>query len=302
MKAGYIYILTHPSDPALYKVGITIRDPIRRLAEHNGDYTKAAGRIVQETGQRWELKEYRAVPDPVLAERMFWGATPYADVPYRYGVEIQRMSWQEVLTGLVAATTTQNSPQSVLDDWVYAYTASMKKRLDGRGITLLGYVKSMVSGKANFTCSNGHEWRTRSLEVAEGAGCPKCGMGKRTPDEIRTSIGLGVICLLTHAEKPGFIKVGVSHGTWEEVCRAWPWGDWEPHRYRHTEELGLAEFLVWELMDLSRPVDDSPVALTLSIAEEAFRKLHSAVQEQIAFEEKRKTFDAPSGSSCPKNF
>jgi hypothetical protein len=232
---------------------------------------------------------------------MFWGATPYADVPYRYGIEIQRMSWQEVLTGLVAATTTQKSRQPVLDDWIYAYTASMKKRLLGRGITLLGYVKSMVSGKANFKCSNGHEWRARSLEIAEGAGCPECGMGQKTPEEIRRSIGLGVICLLTHTEKPGFVRVGVSRGTWEDVCGEWPWADWQPHRYRHTEELDLAESIVWELMDLSRPPDGSPVALNLSIAEEAFRKLHSAVQEQVAFEEKRKMFLAQIGLSQPKD-
>jgi hypothetical protein len=54
-------------------------------------------------------------------------------------------------------------------------------------------------------------------------------------------------------------------------------------------------------MDLSRPPDGSPVALNLSIAEEAFRKLHSAVQEQVAFEEKRKMFLAQIGLSQPKD-
>jgi len=49
MKSGYIYVLVHPSDPNLYKIGITIRNPEQRLAQHNNDYTKAAGRIVKET-------------------------------------------------------------------------------------------------------------------------------------------------------------------------------------------------------------------------------------------------------------
>jgi hypothetical protein len=296
MKAGYIYILTHPSDPSLYKVGITIRDPIQRLAEHNRDFTQAAGRIVQETGQRWEIKEYHAVADPYLAERVFWGATPYADIPYREGIEIQRMCWHEIQAGLSAAKTARMPPHPALNDWVYAYTASMKKRLAGRDITLLGYVKSMASGKASFRCSNGHEWRTCPLDVAEGAGCPECGVGKMAPEDIRRAVGFGVICLLTHAEKPGLIHIGISQGTWEVVQREWPWGDWESRRYRHTEELDLAESLVWELMGLSRPADDSPVPCDLTVADEAFRKLHYAIQEQIAFEEKRRALLTPVGS------
>ena len=62
MKPGYIYVLVHPSDPDLYKVGITTRTPQIRLAQHNNDYSQLTGRIVKETGQKWELKEYH--PDP----------------------------------------------------------------------------------------------------------------------------------------------------------------------------------------------------------------------------------------------
>ena len=46
MKPGYIYVLTHPSDPNLYKVGVTILEPKKRLAQHNSDFSKAAGRDV----------------------------------------------------------------------------------------------------------------------------------------------------------------------------------------------------------------------------------------------------------------
>jgi len=57
MKPGYIYVLTHPSNPDLYKIGVTILEPTKRLAQHNSDFTRAAGRVVNETGQKWELKE-----------------------------------------------------------------------------------------------------------------------------------------------------------------------------------------------------------------------------------------------------
>ena len=61
IKSGYIYVLIHPSDPDLYKIGITTLKPEQRLAQHNSDCTQLTGRIVKETGQKWELKEFHAV-------------------------------------------------------------------------------------------------------------------------------------------------------------------------------------------------------------------------------------------------
>lgn len=58
IKPGYIYVLTHPSDPNLYKIGVTVLEPTKRLSQHNSDFSRAAGRVVKETGQKWELKEY----------------------------------------------------------------------------------------------------------------------------------------------------------------------------------------------------------------------------------------------------
>ncbi len=91
MKPGYIYVLVHPSDPTLVKVGRTTQKLERRIAQHNTDHAKIAGQIVKESGQKWELKEYIEVPDPVHAEAAFWGATGLADVPYRGGVEVARI-------------------------------------------------------------------------------------------------------------------------------------------------------------------------------------------------------------------
>jgi len=177
-------------------------------------------------------------------------------------------------------------PPAPLPEWVYAYTASIKRRLEGRDITLLGYVKSMRSGKSNFRCSKGHQWRTTPWLVAEGEGCPECGIGKRTPEEIRKMINAGIICLLTHPDKPGFIKIGVETAMPEDIYRASPWGEWGIHRYRNVEEVALAETLIWELLGHPLPHDREPVRIDLGIAEDAFRKLHYAIQEKFTFEER----------------
>jgi hypothetical protein len=288
-KPGYVYVLVHPSDPDLYKVGVTILQPEKRLAQHNRQYEKYAGQIVKETGQKWELKTYVAVPDPYWAERAFWGATHFPDIPYRGGIEVERMEWGLVQKGLEAAKKAGVRPgPGPLPDHVYAYTASIKRRLEGRGITLLGCVRSIVSGKSNFRCSNGHVWRTTPLHVGEGQGCPECGIGERDPEEIRQRIKVGVICLLTHPDKLGFVRIGRSYGTLEEVCRERPWGDWEIHRYRNVEEVALAESTIWELLGKPLPHGREPFKKNLNEAEDAFRNLIYAIREKIAFEERRK--------------
>lgn len=284
MKSGYIYVLTHPSNSNLFKIGVTILEPSKRLAQHNRDFSKAAGRIVQETGQKWELKEYHPVPDPYWAEKAFWQTTPFPDIPYRYGVEVETMDWEAVQRGLEAAKKAglrSEQPPEPLPDWVYAYTASMRKRLEGRNITLLGHVKSMISGKANFRCGNNHEWRTTPRLVAEGEGCPECGIGKRSAEEITKTIGAGVICLLTHSNNSELIAIGTP----EEFG-----SEWEIHRYRNVEDMELAETLIWELLGHPLPHDRKPIKINLSMAEDAFRKLHYAIQEKIAFEERRKEY------------
>ena len=71
MKSGYLYVLVHPSDPDVYKIGVTILRPEESVAQHNSNHEEYAGKIVKETGQKWELKTYITVPDPYLAERAF---------------------------------------------------------------------------------------------------------------------------------------------------------------------------------------------------------------------------------------
>lgn len=287
MKSGYLYVLVHPSDPNLYKVGQTTRHPQQRLVEHNSDFAKLAGRIVKETGQKWEIKTFIAVPDTNWAEAVFWSVTGLADIPYRGGVEVERMDWKTVEAGLKAAEKAGVRPPPKVPDHVYANTAWIKKRLEGRGITLIGYVKSKRSGRNNFQCSRGHEWRTRPNDVAEGQGCPQCGMGERTPEQVRQATPSGVLCLLLHPDKPGLVKIGLTCETLEHSWAETVWGDWIVHRYRSVEEPALAETLIWELLGHPLP-DDREIRIDLHMAEQAFREIHYRLEGEIALAEKAK--------------
>ena len=288
MKPGYLYVLVHPSDPDLYKIGQTTRQPEERLAEHNCNYETYTGQIVKETGQKWELKTSIVVPDPYWAEAVFWGATPLADIPFRRGIEVEKMEWKWVQAGLDAAKKAGiRPPNPPFPDRVYAYTRWMKKRLEGRDITLVGYVTSR-SGKANFKCRNGHEWRTRSAYTAEGQGCPQCGIGNSKPEEIWQTAKLGYICLLTHPDNPGVIKIGLTYTRQEQWYAENLWGDWEMQHWRFTEEPVLAEAIIWELLGQPLPNDSKTITLNLGVAEEAFRHLIPRMHSEIALMERAK--------------
>jgi hypothetical protein len=286
MKSGYLYVLVHPSDPDLYKIGVTILQPEKRLAQHNRDHKKYAGQIVKETGQKWQLKTYIVVPDVYWAERAFWGATPLADIPFLGGIEVLKMEATWVQAGLDAAKEAgiRPAPRALPDhvpDHVYANTAWMNKRLAGRDITLVGHVRSKF-GKSTFRCSNGHEWRTVPSRVAEGEGCPQCGIGERDREEISQAIRPAFLCLLTHPDKPGVIKIGLTYS------KASAWDGWEIHRFRSVEEPVLAESLIWELLGRPLPNDREPISIDLSRAEQAFRELIPRLQQEIALVEKTK--------------
>ncbi len=105
-KDGFLYILRHPSriftdyglgdGEHLCKIGVTTRTVNIRLKQHNTDFKKAAGRVVQETGQLWEVHEVYTVPNVYVAESMFWGNTRYADIPFLGGVEVMPMKAEDV--------------------------------------------------------------------------------------------------------------------------------------------------------------------------------------------------------------
>jgi len=172
-KAGYLYVLAHPSDPDLYKIGVTVLRPEKRLAQHNSQLDKHAGRIVKETGQKWELKTYIAVPDPYRAERAFWGATPFPDFPFRRGIELERMEWALVQKGLDAAARAGVRPPqppariAKSRTWVNA-------QLEGTGITLTAGRYPGPDLVAEYQCAKGHVFTEYTKEVVARKSCPCC--------------------------------------------------------------------------------------------------------------------------------
>jgi hypothetical protein len=103
---GFLYILRHPSrtfseyglgdDEYLFKVGVTTRTVKIRLKQHNTDFKKAAGRVVQETGQLWEVHEVYSVQNVYVAESIFWGHSRYADIPFLGGIEAMPMKPEDI--------------------------------------------------------------------------------------------------------------------------------------------------------------------------------------------------------------
>jgi|GEM_PF-2496436 len=171
-------------------------------------------------------------------------------------------------------------------DYVYAYTAWIKKRLEGRQITLISYVRSIISGKSNFRCTNGHEWRTTPGDVGNGEGCPICGIGYRKADEIWKSAKLGFVYLMINPDKPGIINIRLSYKTQEDDIFENDWEDWEVYRLRFVEDPALAESIIWKLLGKPLPHDHSPIKMDLSAAEEAFRKLIHLMHKETAMLEK----------------
>jgi len=286
-KPGFIYLLVHPSNQNLYKFGITTWKPEDRLAEHNSDCKRQAGKIVKETGQKWQLKEYHAVPDMGWAEEVFWASTAYSVTPYSKGVEVCEIKREEVFSALDKAKKAGLRPPPSLKpefDNIYAYTAEMKKRLQGRGISLEGYVTDR-SGKSNFICSNGHKWKARSMAIAEGAGCPFCGIGTKDLEEIWKTAKLGYIYLLKNPDMPGFIRIELSY----DMNVNFKWEDnWESYRYRYVIEPVLAEKLLWEMLGKPLPHNREPIEMDLKLAENAFKNLIFKMQNVIAEAEKEK--------------
>ena len=86
----------------LFKIGVTTRKVEIRLKQHNTDFAKAAGMVVEETGRPWELQEVYSVQDVYAAERMFWGHSPYADMPFFGGVEVMPMKPLDVQKAIEA--------------------------------------------------------------------------------------------------------------------------------------------------------------------------------------------------------
>lgn len=173
MKRGFLYVLVHPSAPDLYKIGVTVLQPEKRLAQHNRQHEKAAGRVVKETGKEWQLMPFIAVHDIYHAERAFWGATWIADVPGRGGVEVVNLDWTSVQAGLAAAEKagvrpllTPRTKPVRNQDW-------MLKELEGTGIAMTGRYGGLVR-YTEFRCEKGHVFKESAGLLANFKSCPCC--------------------------------------------------------------------------------------------------------------------------------
>ncbi len=103
---GFLYILRHPSrtfkdygvedGEHLFKIGVTTRTVNVRLKQHNTDFKKPAGMVVEETGQLWEVQEVYSVRNVYVAERLFWGNTKFSGIPFIGGIEISPMRPEEI--------------------------------------------------------------------------------------------------------------------------------------------------------------------------------------------------------------
>jgi len=168
MKSGYLYVLVHPSDPDLYKIGITTRKLEQRLAQHNSDYTQLTGRIVKETGQKWELKEYIIVPDPYWAEPVFW------ETIHRFGKEeVVRLEWKWVQMCLNEAKKAGVRPPPKPRIRPVRNREWMIKQFEGTGITMIGHYRGLVTG-VEFQCGKGHVFKESPGVVVYRKSCPLC--------------------------------------------------------------------------------------------------------------------------------
>lgn len=123
---GFLYILRHPCNvfsdygveegEYLFKIGVTTRTVNIRLRQHNTDFKKHAGKVVQETGQLWDVHEVYSVKDVYVAEKIFWKNTKFADIPFMGGIEVIAMKPEEVQKAMEVVLKISNGASRV-DSW-----------------------------------------------------------------------------------------------------------------------------------------------------------------------------------------
>ncbi|WP_405219934.1 GIY-YIG nuclease family protein [Lentisalinibacter sediminis] len=170
-KPGYLYVLRHPSDPFLVKVGKTTLPPERRLAQHNRNFNSEAGKIVQETGQEWTLEQFIEVPDTSYAEKAFWQAAHPA--PFRGKIEVMLMGdgWVEV--GLAAARNAGVRPDPKPRDKPIRNREWMNGQLEGTNLAMIGHYRGLQT-QVEFECMGGHTFKASPGLVANMKYCPFC--------------------------------------------------------------------------------------------------------------------------------
>ena len=182
VKSGFIYVLTHPSDAYLIKVGMTTRNPNVRLREHNTQFDKVVGKVVEATGQEWILKEFCAVEDTYNAESAFFHRSPLTELPYMLGNELVilddgEMNWDWVNEGLAIAkavgvrkdTSQPPVPKPKPKRGAKWIEAALR---DSGLMPLKGYGNGIT--KVSFKCSQSHIFRIAGCNIVRFPFCPVC--------------------------------------------------------------------------------------------------------------------------------
>lgn len=182
VEAGFLYVLTHPSDPNLIKVGKTTRKPVVRLKEHNTQFDKAAGKIVEATGQEWVIKEFFAVEDTYNAESAFFHRSPLTEIPYALGDELIKIddefiTWDWVNQGLELAKSAgirrDTSQPPIPKPKPKRGAQWIKSQLEGSGLRpLKGFGNGIT--KVAFKCPKGHVFKLSGGLLARFPFCPVC--------------------------------------------------------------------------------------------------------------------------------
>lgn len=198
VEKGYIYVLTHPSDPTLVKVGKTVLDPQQRLKQHNTQLDKAAGRIVKETGELWVLNEYFEVEDAYFAESVFWQRPPLTEIVFKGKEEVLRLQegfldWNWVEDGLEAARKAGVRKDISLPPkgQVIGSILTPKQIYDSLSGSGLKSVRAEVGSKLKlcYECEQGHLFFVPpklSINLSE---CPLCNQ-ERASEEVLNNIEL----------------------------------------------------------------------------------------------------------------
>jgi hypothetical protein len=181
VKPGFIYVLIHPSDSNLIKVGMTTRSPEVRLKEHNTQFDKAAGKIVEATGQEWIIKESVAVEDTYNAESAFFHRPPLTEIPYALSNELLTlngdMNWDWVNKGLEAAKSVgirkDTSQPPIPKPKQSKYGQQIESQLKDSGLKpLKGFGNGIT--KVAFECSEGHVFKLDGRTLIRIPFCPVC--------------------------------------------------------------------------------------------------------------------------------
>lgn len=182
VQAGFVYVLIHPSDANLIKVGMTSRSPQVRLKEHNTHLDKAAGKVVEATGQEWTLKEFFAVEDTYNAESAFFHRSPLTEIPHALSDELLKLddrflTWDWVNEGLELAKSvgirSDTSQAPIPKPKPKRGAKWIETKLKGSG---LRPIKGFGNGitKVAFECPNRHVFKISGHCLARSPFCPVC--------------------------------------------------------------------------------------------------------------------------------